>query len=229
MLKISADDIEFEKMFLPSFRCLPKIAFEMDEMDNNIHSPQADKNVKQKIVWDLDISKNQNMKQSAAEILKKRKERFGEISPPRSKYNKISHKQATTMKSSNGANSDVIQKRKERFGVSVSGVDINVLKKRSERFGESVSTLMKKLEDEEKLKIRQARFSSTTSSVSKNLEDEEKMKIRQARFSSTTTPISPATVSKNIDDEEKLMIRQARFSSTTPISTAIVSKNIDAE
>ncbi|XP_059611818.1 SAP domain-containing ribonucleoprotein [Phlebotomus argentipes] len=88
--------------------------------------------------------------------------------------------------------------RAERFGTSSSasssngsGASIDVLKKRAERFGGSVSTTMTKMENEEKLKKRQERFGASTvagkisvNSTAKS-EYETKAQQRLERFKTT--------------------------------------------
>uniref|UniRef100_A0A1B0FUY7 Putative nucleic acid-binding protein n=1 Tax=Lutzomyia longipalpis TaxID=7200 RepID=A0A1B0FUY7_LUTLO len=82
--------------------------------------------------------------------------------------------------------------RAERFGSAAttpsasngsSGASIDVLKKRAERFGGSVSTTMTKMENQEKLKKRQERFGASTVagkiSVSPTVKSEYESKAQQ--------------------------------------------------
>lgn len=65
-------------------------------------------------------------------------------------------------------------------------VSVDVLKKRAERFGGSVSKVMNKIENLEKLQKRQERFGNASSSANKDLtsnEYEEKARLRAERFS----------------------------------------------
>lgn len=87
--------------------------------------------------------------------------------------------------------------RAERFGLSSTegdkngtsssaSVSVDVLKKRAERFGGSVSKVMNKIENLEKLQKRQERFGNAASSTNKSLtskEHDEKARLRAERFS----------------------------------------------
>uniref|UniRef100_A0A673H9Y3 SAP domain-containing protein n=1 Tax=Sinocyclocheilus rhinocerous TaxID=307959 RepID=A0A673H9Y3_9TELE len=59
-------------------------------------------------------------------------------------------------------------------------VDAEVLKKRAERFGMSVSSVSKKIEDDEKLKKRKERFGIVTSAASAGANDTERVCIEHA-------------------------------------------------
>ncbi|XP_016404329.1 SAP domain-containing ribonucleoprotein isoform X2 [Sinocyclocheilus rhinocerous] len=59
-------------------------------------------------------------------------------------------------------------------------VDAEVLKKRAERFGMSVSSVSKKIEDDEKLKKRKERFGIVTSAASAGANDTEAKKRKRA-------------------------------------------------
>nr|CAD7435276.1 unnamed protein product [Timema monikensis] len=88
--------------------------------------------------------------------------------------------------------------RAARFGIQSSSISstngstsVDTLKKRAERFGTSVSSVLTKVDDEEKLKKRQQRFglveppnktSTTPSSVSTVSASDDKKKLRAERF-----------------------------------------------
>ncbi|XP_067005868.2 SAP domain-containing ribonucleoprotein isoform X5 [Anabrus simplex] len=93
--------------------------------------------------------------------------------------------------------------RAARFGTSASAssgnvsTNLDVLKKRAERFGTSVSSVMSKIELDEKLKKRQERFGVVQPSATKKV--------------STTSTTSASAVPVNSSLEEKKRQRAARF------------------
>ncbi|KAG8201379.1 hypothetical protein JTE90_016854 [Oedothorax gibbosus] len=92
-------------------------------------------------------------------------------------------------------------KPQQKLSGSYPAPSLDVLRKRSERFGETVSTVLKNLEDEEKLNQRKIRFGGNKHD--NELEDKEKLNQRKIRFG--------ISASGNKDDEEKKKKRAERF------------------
>ncbi|XP_035229091.1 kinesin heavy chain-like isoform X5 [Stegodyphus dumicola] len=108
---------------------------------------------------------------------------------------------------------------------STSLTDLERLKRRAERFGESVSSVLREMEEKEKLERRMLKFGiggplAESSRMSDEMEEKEKLERRKLKFGTGGPFAETSRMSDEMEEKEKLERRKLKFGTGGPFGEA---------